>query len=60
MSGRLTYVVRVDLVDGYEIVELEAATIAEALQRASNIWCGGEVRLVGTIDRAQQKALVFA
>lgn len=53
-----TYVVRVDLVDGYEIVSLDAATIDEALQRASRIWPRPiSVTLVGTIDRQPQAYL---
>ena len=60
MTSRLTYEVLVRVGDEKHVVSLEAATIAEALDRASKIWCGGEVQLLGTIDRQPQKALVFA
>jgi len=60
MSGRLTYEVLVRVEDERHVVRLEAATIREALDRASRIWSGGEVTLLAMIDREPQKALAFA
>lgn len=59
MFGK-TYEVRVDLADGYEIVSLDAATIDEALARASKIWPNPQqVRLLGTVDRQPQVFLAW-
>jgi hypothetical protein len=56
----LTYEVRVDLAEGFEIAKIEAATIEEALDRASKIWSAPQnVKLVGTIDRSPQVCLVW-
>ncbi len=56
----MTYEMRIDFSDGFEIVSLEAASIEEALNRASKIWCGSEsVKLLGTIDRKPQEFLAW-
>jgi hypothetical protein len=58
MQNSFTYEIRVDLVDGYEIAKLDAASIEEAMQRASKIWSQPQhVTLLGTIDRQPQKCL---
>ncbi len=51
---------RVDLSDGFEIVKLEAATIEEAVQRASKIWSNPiRVTLLARIDTGKQRFLAW-
>ncbi len=60
MNSSLTYEIRVDLADGYEIARLEACSIDEALRRASKIWSQPQsVTLLGTIDATPQVFLAW-
>ena len=55
----MTYVVRVDFSDGFEIVNFEAGSIVEALGLASKMEGAESVMLVGTIDRKPQEVLAW-
>lgn len=55
----LTYVVRVDFSDGFEIVNLEADSIVEALGLASKMEGAESVLLVGMIDSKPQEFLAW-
>ena len=57
---RPIYEIRVDLADGYEIVKLEAASIEEALHRASRIWPNPqEVTLLARVEQTPAACLAF-
>ncbi len=57
MSG---YEIRVDHSAGSDVVTIEAATIEEALQRASRIWSGTtQTLLLCTISRHPQTFLAW-
>ncbi len=59
-EGEMKYELRVDLSDGFEIVKLTAASIEEAVQRASKIWSKPErVTLLAIIDPTPQKFLAW-
>lgn len=56
----MTYEMRVDLADGFEIVKLTAASIEEAIQRASKIWSKPlAVTLLATVDHRPQECLAW-
>lgn len=59
MSARPVFEVLVRVDDERHVVRLEAASIREALDRASRIWCGGEVSLLAIIDQSTPVALAF-
>ena len=55
-----SFEMRVDLVDGFEIVKLEAASIEEAIQRASRIWPNPQsVTLLCRVDHQPQTFLAW-
>lgn len=54
------YEIRVDLADGFEIVKLNAASIEEAIQRASRIWSKPQqVTLLATVSQNPQVFLAW-
>ena len=54
----LSYEIRVDHTEGTNVVKIDAATITEAVQRASRIFRGTtETTLLCMVDRAPQKYL---
>lgn len=59
----MNYEIRIDFRDGtFEVVTIEAATIAEAIQRAERIWSPATVEsttLLAIIDRSPAVALAF-